>query len=99
MLRMDYVAFELLHVWPTRRMTFVVVVITAAHVEELAGVACFDFDIALGTLNLHRPACVLRIPVRARHLVTELDGLVDARCLGRAPDVVEDRLAVGYRFV
>ena len=99
MLRMDDAPLELLHLRPSGCVAFFVVVVAAAHVEELACVVQLFLPIAVGALHAHRPTRSGRIPTGTRDLVLVADRLVDAEHARRVLDVIEDGLAVGDGLV
>ena len=96
LLRMHDAARETLGARELRRVAFGVVVVAAAHEQEVAREA---HRLALRpALRCHGPARVLRRPRSALHAMPEADALVDAVRLRGVLQVFENRRPVGDRL-
>ncbi len=77
-----------------RRVAAVVVVVAAAHLQEIAGQGQ---RLAVGPGHLDGPARIRRRPRGPAHAMAEADLLVDAVCGGGLVEVAQDRRPVGDR--
>ncbi len=96
LLRMHDGAAEPLHARPARHIATVVIVIAAAHLQEIAGQGQ---RAPIGPGDVHGPPRIRRRPRRPAHAMAEVDLLVDAVFGGGLIEIVQDRRPVGDRLL
>src|SRR3954453_19316826 len=93
-LRVNELAGETVGLREVRQIALGVIVIAAAHEEEIAG----EVQRLLAVLRLDSPTRIARRPFRARDAMMEPYLFLDAVFPRRVADVFEDRGAVSDRF-